>query len=430
MEFCFNSLNHFSEDNMHFSGRFVIPFILFILLDIYAFQSFRGSLKASNPELRQILFYGYWILSAIAYLIAITMIAGILTEKQHFLMVYGRTLLMMLFAVKLLSIPFLLIDDIRRGILAVVHFFFPDKSYDASRSRFLSTISLAMGAIPFALLTYGTLRNPYRYKVRRRKVYIEGLHPDLEGFKIVQFSDVHSGSFVFKEPILHGIDLINKENGDLVVFTGDIVNTLAEEMDSLYEIFGRVGMPGKTVYSILGNHDYGNYHEWNSEAEEQKNFEEVKNIHHKLGWDLLLNEHRILTHQSAKIGLVGVENFSALPQFPKHGDLKKAVEGMPSVDVRILLSHDPSHWDYEINKEFKDIDLTLSGHTHGFQFGVEIPGWFKWSPSQFVYKQWAGLYQKGRQYLYVNRGFGFLGYAGRVGILPEITTLTLTGRKD
>ncbi|HQP75983.1 MAG TPA: metallophosphoesterase [Saprospiraceae bacterium] len=415
---------------MHISGRFIIPFILFVLIDIYAFQAFRGSLRSLNPDFRRFLYYGYWILSAIAYLAATAMITGILTERQHFLMVYGRTLLMILFTVKALSIPFLLIDDIRRGTLAVIHYFSPANSYDPSRSRFLSTLSLAMGAIPFALLSYGAVRNPYRYKVRRHKVFIEDLHPDLEGFKIVQFSDVHSGSFVFKEPIAHGIDLINKENGDLIVFTGDIVNTLAEEMDGMYEIFSRVGGPGNTVYSILGNHDYGNYHQWNSKAEEQKNFEEVKNIHHKLGWDLLLNEHRVLTHKAARIGLVGVENFSALPQFPKHGDLKRAVDGMPGVDVRILLSHDPSHWDFEVIKEHKDIDLTLSGHTHGFQFGVEIPGWFRWSPSRFVYKQWAGLYQKGRQYLYVNRGFGFLGYAGRVGILPEITTLVLTGKKE
>ena len=416
---------------MSINFRFIIPFIVFILLDVYAFQTFRVVTKPYSPQWRQFLFISYWALSAIAYLIGIGMITNLISEKQHLITVYGRTLIMILFVTKLMSIPFLLIDDIRRLLLAVLNFFMVEKNFDTGRSRFLTTVGLAMGAAPFALLTYGALRNPYRYRLRRSKVYIEGLPEGLEGFKIVQISDIHSGSFVFKEPLLNGVKMINEEKADLVVFTGDIVNYKADEMDGLYEYFNQI-KPGSAgpVYSILGNHDYGNYYRWKSKKEQDDNFQAVKDIHKKLNWSLLLNEHRIVEHDGAKIGLIGVENFSALPQFPKYGDLKKSVEGMPTTDIRILLSHDPTHWDFEVNKEFQDIQLMLAGHTHGFQFGVEIPGWFKWSPSQMVFKQWAGLYQKGKQYLYVNRGFGFLGYAGRVGILPEITSLTLTGKAE
>jgi predicted MPP superfamily phosphohydrolase len=416
---------------MSINFRFIIPFLVFILLDVYAFQTFRVVTKPYSPQWRQILFITYWSLSAIAYVIGIGMITNLISEKQHLITVYGRTLIMILFVTKLMSIPFLLIDDIRRLLLAVLNFFMVEKNFDTGRSRFLTTVGLAMGAAPFALLTYGALRNPYRYRLRRSKVYIEGLPEGLEGFKIVQISDIHSGSFVFKEPLLNGVEMINEEKADLVVFTGDIVNYKADEMDGLYEYFNQI-KPGSAgpVYSILGNHDYGNYYRWKSKKEQDDNFQAVKDIHKKLNWSLLLNEHRIVEHDGAKIGLIGVENFSALPQFPKYGDLKKSVEGMPTTDIRILLSHDPTHWDFEVNKEFQDIQLMLAGHTHGFQFGVEIPGWFKWSPSQMVFKQWAGLYQKGKQYLYVNRGFGFLGYAGRVGILPEITSLTLTGKAE
>ena len=416
---------------MSINFRFIIPFLVFILLDVYAFQTFRVVTKPYSPQWRQFLFITYWSLSAIAYVIGIGMITNLISEKQHLITVYGRTLIMILFVTKLMSIPFLLIDDIRRLLLAVLNFFMVEKNFDTGRSRFLTTVGLAMGAAPFALLTYGALRNPYRYRLRRSKVYIEGLPEGLEGFKIVQISDIHSGSFVFKEPLLNGVEMINGEKADLVVFTGDIVNYKADEMDGLYEYFNQIKAGSVApVYSILGNHDYGNYYRWKSKKEQDDNFQAVKDIHKKLNWSLLLNEHRVVEHNGATIGIIGVENFSALPQFPKYGDLKKSVEGMPATDIRILLSHDPTHWDFEVNKEFQDIQLMLAGHTHGFQFGVEIPGWFKWSPSQMVFKQWAGLYQKGKQYLYVNRGFGFLGYAGRVGILPEITSLTLTGKAE
>lgn len=410
--------------------KIILAFLIFVLLDFYAFQSFKGIGRSMSPEVRRIIFGGYWAFSVIAYPLAIAMMFNLITESNQFLTVYGRTFLMILFIGKLLALPLLLIDDIRRGILTIINYFYVEQNFSQSRSQFLSGMSVLIGAAPIALLTYGVVRNPYRYKVRRHDVFIENLHPGLEGYKIVQISDIHSGSFVFRDPIKNGIEIINKEAANLVVFTGDIVNYKADEMDSLKDIFSGIRSgSGQPVYSVLGNHDYGTYYKWSSREELNENFERTLAIHKDMGWRLMMNEHEVISHNGAKLGVIGIENFSALPQFPKHGDLKKAVEGMEEVDAQILLSHDPTHWDYEVNKEFKKIDLTLSGHTHGFQFGFEIPGWMRWSPSQMVYKQWAGMYQKDKQYLYVNRGFGFLGYAGRVGILPEITVLTLTAKK-
>jgi predicted MPP superfamily phosphohydrolase len=223
---------------------------------------------------------------------------------------------------------------------------------------------------------------------------------------------------------MRSVEMINELKPDIVFFTGDLVNSKAEEMDDYIDIFDKIEAP-HGVYSILGNHDYGDYHRWPNEEEKQANFENLKDQHKKLGWKLLLNEHVQVNIGDSTLGVIGVENYSASNRFHKYGDMAKSVDGMSPSDVKILLSHDPSHWTDQIITNYSDVDLTLSGHTHGFQFGVEIPGYIKWSPAQYMYKQWAGLYQKGRQYLYVNRGLGFLGYPGRVGILPEITFLTL-----
>jgi len=218
--------------------------------------------------------------------------------------------------------------------------------------------------------------------------------------------------------------MVNKCKPDLVLFTGDLVNSRSEEINDYFDIFNKVEARFG-VYSVLGNHDYGDYTQWPSDEAKKANFHDMIQAHKTLGWDLLMNENRLLKVGDANLSLIGVENYSALRQFPKYGDLKKAYSGTDGADLKILMSHDPSHWDLEINTKYKDIALTLAGHTHGFQFGIEIPGWIKWSPSQYMYKEWAGLYKEANQYLYVNRGLGFLGYPGRVGILPEITELTL-----
>jgi predicted MPP superfamily phosphohydrolase len=243
------------------------------------------------------------------------------------------------------------------------------------------------------------------------------------GLKIVQLSDIHTGSFVSSEPLEKALRMIQEQNADVIFFTGDLVNNITEEAIPYTEIFKQVKAP-LGVYSTLGNHDYGDYVQWPSVEAKQKNFEDIKNLHAEFGWKLLMNEHIILKKGDAEIAVLGVENWGAAMRFPKYGDLKKAHAGTENFPVKLLLSHDPSHWDAQVRKQYPDIDLTFSGHTHGMQFGIEIPG-FRWSPSKYIYKQWADLYQEGKQFLYVNRGLGFLGYPGRVGILPEITVVEL-----
>ncbi|MCB0641956.1 MAG: metallophosphoesterase, partial [Phaeodactylibacter sp.] len=262
-------------------------------------------------------------------------------------------------------------------------------------------------------------------KVHRTNVAIRNLPAELSGLRIVQISDIHSGSFTFKEPVRHAIELINKEQADLVFFTGDLVNNTADETEPYLDVFDKI-QSRFGVFSVLGNHDYGDSVRWGSAAEKAANLNRLKDIHKGLGWDLLVNEHRLIPIRGAQVAVIGVENYSAKARFPKCGDLSKAYAGCAGLPLQLLLSHDPSHWEEQVLKDYPEIQLTFSGHTHGMQFGVEIPGWIKWSPIQYMYKQWAGLYRQGEQFLYVNRGLGFLGYPGRVGILPEITVLELT----
>ena len=254
---------------------------------------------------------------------------------------------------------------------------------------------------------------------------MKNLPSEFKGLRIIQISDIHSGSLDDPEAVSKGVDLIMREKPDLILFTGDLVNNQAEEVNPYLKIFGQLKAP-MGVYSVLGNHDYGDYVSWPSEVAKRENLDALKQHHVDLGWRLLLNEHVLLERNSQQIALIGIENWGARG-FAKYGDMKKAVAGLEHVNVpiKILLSHDPSHWEAEVRKEYRDIDLTLSGHTHGMQFGIDIPG-FKWSPVQYVYKQWAGLYQDENQSLYVNRGYGFIGYQGRVGILPEITLIELS----
>jgi predicted MPP superfamily phosphohydrolase len=246
---------------------------------------------------------------------------------------------------------------------------------------------------------------------------------DYKGLRIVQISDIHSGSFDNPSAVMEGIESIGPEKPDLILFTGDLVNIRSSEIMPYLNVFGNIKAP-LGVYSILGNHDYGDYLTWPSENEKHSDFMQLQAFHKAMGWQLLMNENRILSWNDKKIALIGVENWSAIARFPRHGDIKKAMTGLEDtvIPLKIMMSHDPSHWDAEIRPGYPDVFLTLSGHTHGMQFGVEIPG-FKWSPAQYMYKQWAGLYRENAQYLYVNRGFGFIGYEGRLGILPEIAVL-------
>ena len=300
----------------------------------------------------------------------------------------------------------------------------PDGSRFISRFTFVSQTALLIGGLLTSGLLYG-MTNRYRYKLRRVKVPLKNLPDEFKGLRIIQLSDIHSGSFDDPEAVAAGVEAIMREKPDLILFTGDLVNNRAEEMIPYLHVFNALKAP-LGVYSVFGNHDYGDYVSWPSEEAKRQNLEQLKHHHAELGWRLLLNEHVLLQRNNRQIALIGIENWGA-KGFSQYGDLKKAVAGLENSDVpvKILLSHDPSHWDAQVRKDYRDIDLTLSGHTHGMQFGIDIPG-LKWSPVQYFYKQWAGLYREENQYLYVNRGYGFIGYQGRLGILPEITLLELS----
>ncbi len=402
--------------------RLAIIITLFFLFDLYAFQAFRTIAHNWQPLLRQLTYGIYWS-------IPLVMVVWMLWSgpDQH-LSKHASTLLRTAFFIvyvsKLLVVGFLFIDDVRRGFNFIQHQFVGNSPLDPSRSRFLTQMGLMIGAVPFVSLLWGVVRNPYRYTLFKETVRIPNLPKALEGLRIVQISDIHTGSFLLKEPVRNSVDLINAQKPDLVFFTGDLVNSVAREAEPFLDVFDKI-QAKYGVYSVLGNHDYGDYAQWEQPADKEANFELLKSIHAQLGWDLLLNEHRLLEVNGEKLAVIGVENYSAHPRFPKYGDLAKAHAGTDSAALKLLLSHDPSHWLDQVSNSFKDIAITFSGHTHGMQFGVEIPGLIKWSPIKYVYKQWAGLYQQGHQYLYVNRGLGYLGYPGRVGILPEVTVLEL-----
>ncbi len=301
-------------------------------------------------------------------------------------------------------------------------------SFLPSRRKFISQIALGVAAVPFLSLIYGMTYGKYNFKVIRQQLFFDDLPADFDGFTITQISDIHSGSFDNPEKINYAIDLINQQNSDLFLFTGDIVNTHAKEMFPWIDTFNKIKQHPFGKFSVLGNHDYGEYVDWNNPLDKHKNFEDVKNLHQQIGFDLLLNANKIIKKGDSQLVIVGVENWGH--NFKQAGDLNKASENLTQNDFKILMSHDPSHWEYEVKDHPKHFQLTLSGHTHGMQFGIEIPGVFKWSPVQYVYKQWAGLYENLGRNIYVNRGFGFHAYPGRVGIMPEITVIELKKGKN
>ena len=325
---------------------------------------------------------------------------------------------------------FFLVDDLRRGAfwtmgqaasMAGAKFMNTEKGIP--RSTFLSWLGVGLSSTLFFSLLYG-FGNKYNYKLIKKKLALKGLPLAFKGFKIIHISDIHSGSLKDKAAVLKGIELIEKQNADIVLFTGDLVNDRASEMHDWMDVFGKINAP-HGVYSTLGNHDYGDYVKWDTVEEKKQNLEALKQVHHDLGWRLLMNENISIEKNGEKIKIVGIENWGAKARFPKYGKMDLAMQGVSKEEVAILLSHDPSHWEAEVIPKYSSVQLTLSGHTHGMQFGLENP-YFKWSPVQWVYKQWAGIYDNKDQQLYVNRGFGFLGYPGRVGILPEITLIELT----
>ena len=316
----------------------------------------------------------------------------------------------------------LLLEDITRLIKAIFR-----KPTNApripSRRKFVSTLGWGLAAIPFASILYSIFKGKYNYKVWKYTLYFDNLPKAFDGYRITQISDIHCGSFDNYEKIRYGVDLINSQKSDVILFTGDLVNNLANEVHNWKSLFATLQAPDG-VFSIMGNHDYGDYSSWETPEAKQQNLEHLFQLQKQMGWQLLLNEHCYLERNGEKIALIGVENWGH-GRFSKYGDLNKAMEGVNTEDFKILMSHDPTHWQEVVLPENKDIQLTLSGHTHGMQCGIEIPGWLKWSPSQYIYKDWGGIYEEGGKYLNVNRGFGYHAFPGRLGVWPEITVIEL-----
>lgn len=401
--------------------RWLVFAALYMGLAWYCFQAFKTSFR--NP-----LFAQMYMASAILvlgfFVFQFTLVSSEFRDMNIFKS-YAMGFVGSWFLFSLGVVFFLLFEDVFRLLwAAIMKLINPEQTAALpSRRKFISALALGLAALPFGALLYGMFQGKYRYKVLKYELSFEDLPEAFDGYKITQISDIHSGSFDNATKIQYGIDLINQQASDAIFFTGDMVNNKASEMEPWKEMFGSLqAADGK--FSVLGNHDYGDYVAWNSEAEKEANLNRLKSIQKEMGFDLILNEHRYLEKDGQRLALVGVENWGQ-GGFKKAGDLNKAISGVGSEDFKILLSHDPSHWEFQVKDHPQHFHLTLSGHTHGMQFGIEIPGWIKWSPVKWRYTYWAGIYESMGQYINVNRGFGFLGYPGRVGIWPEITVITL-----
>ncbi|NOQ72370.1 MAG: metallophosphoesterase [Crocinitomix sp.] len=395
----------------------ILPFIilgLIALLEVYAYFGFKSTVQAYPDGLTNAVYGVYFFFMAVSVISLVVIFAGGNKLSKSFRNFLFAGVFINLFSLLFFDL-FVLLDDVRRLGYAIF------QSTDLTRSSLLISIGLVVAAIPNVLFLLGMFIGPYRYRVKETTIQLPNLPLAFEGLKIVQISDIHSGSFYNKKAVNKGVDLVLDQKPDVVFFTGDLVNDDATEMDPYKAIFSRIQAP-LGVFSILGNHDYGDYVQWPNEAAKAENLDALKAVHGELGWRLLLNEHLYLEKNNERIGLIGVENWGV--GFHKVGDLPKAHEGCQA-PVKLLLSHDPTHWDEEVTKAYQDIDVTFSGHTHGAQMGFEI-GKYKWSPITLRYKKWAGLYQLKDQYMYINRGFGFLGYPGRLGIWPEVSVIKLT----
>jgi predicted MPP superfamily phosphohydrolase len=425
-------------------GRLPILIGLSIFLLVFDYYCYKAILavfpkwKSQTKKLFKLLWWGYTMGLVIGVFAAIYLNL-FLTLRSIILVAFFLTVVC-----KLIMLPFLLIDDLRRGAIKLSRIsrkkpIEPAVSADSvtqavpaavsqssdpiSRSAFLVKAGLITAAVPLSSLTWGIVSGAYDYQIKRRTLVLPNLPKSFDGMTLAQLSDIHSGSFYNKKAVLGGVEMLMAERPDIVFFTGDLVNNLATELYDYQDIFTKVKAP-LGVYSVLGNHDYGEYH-FGHEASAAKtaNLNNVIKSHKLMGWDLLMNENRRIKVNGEELGVIGIENWG-MGRFPKYGRMDLAVQNTDDLPVKLLLSHDPSHWQGEVLKKYKDIDAMFSGHTHGMQFGVKTEH-FQWSPVQYIYKEWAGLYQQDHQQLYVNVGYGFLGYPGRVGILPEITIFEL-----
>ena len=413
---------------MRNSNISLILIVLMLAMDVYVFFAIRSLFNIH--KYRQIFTYSYWVISVLSILFILLIPNLEFSEDQKALKNALFVFVFSLFFAKLLAALFFIIDDVRRALQWLIQKVFIKKAIAGdglsadngiSRSVFLTWLGVGIGSTVFSTFIYG-LSNKYNYKIHKHLLKFKNLPASFDGLKVVQLSDIHSGSFADTAAVHKGIKRVMDLKPDVILFTGDLVNNTSDEIKPYIDIFSELKAP-LGVYSTLGNHDYGDYHKWKHPQEKEINLQALKNHHAAMGWQLLNDQNVQLSKNNEQISIIGVQNISGRGRFQSYGSLPKAMQGV-ATDFNILLSHDPSHWDKEVNVSYPQIQLTVSGHTHGMQYGLEIPG-FKWSPIQYIYKQWAGLYQKKEQYLYVNRGFGFLGYPGRVGILPEITLFEL-----
>jgi len=405
--------------------RWIVPILILIVLQWYSFQAVK-TLTSQK-----------WIW--VCYFAAVVLIIGNLVVHTLVLersvvieprLMYAIGFFISLFVFQMIITLILLSEDVFRIPQTIYAYFskFPGQTeFAPARRAFVSKLAIGIASIPLVSLLYGMYHGKYNYKVLKYTLTFDDLPEAFDGFTLTQISDLHSGSFDNVEKVNYGIDLVNQQNSDVIFFTGDLVNNKTAEVLPWMEHFSKLSAP-YGVYSVLGNHDYGDYTQWNTNDEKSNNFRTLCDVQKEMGWDLLLNESRFIEKSGERIALVGVENWG-MGGFKRAGDLNKSLAQVSDSDFKILLSHDPSHWEAEVLPHPYKIHLTLSGHTHGMQFGIDIPGWFKWSPVQWRYKQWAGLYEQNQQHINVNRGFGFLAYPGRVGMWPEISVITLKRAK-
>lgn len=404
--------------------------VLLVLIDIYIYTSIHRTTRSFRPVFRNLIRGGIVVLT----LMAIAAVIWYNFTEPYYKAISIRQwiiiIVMIIYGSKLLTIFVIFVDDVQINTRRLIRYLRKKSGRSISgkpitRSEFMDKVAIAAGFVPLASMVTGILSGATDYRVIRTTIYLPRLPASFDGIRVAQFSDIHAGTFFNKAGVKGGVEMLMREKADVVFFTGDLVNYQTDEVDEYISIFDKVEAP-LGVFASTGNHDYGNYRKWPSREAKQRNFLELLAAHRLMGYDLLMNENRILETGGEKIAIIGVENWGMGPshRFPKYGKLAKACTGTEELPVRLLLSHDPSHWDAQIRPEFPGIDVTFSGHTHGFQMGIEL-GDFRWSPSQYVYKQWAGLYREGDQYLYVNRGYGCIGYPGRIGMPPEITVVEL-----
>jgi len=397
--------------------NFLFITAIFFVLEAYIYQAIRT--LTDNSWIR----LGYCVISLAIYGVFIYEMTHFQRSDRNPFRIHLMISLFVIFILpKIFVVLFLLIEDIYRTGSYLVGLTGSSENFFPERRKFLSIMGLGLGGVLSALFIDGITFGKYRHTVRRVRINFSNLPKSFKGYKIIQISDVHSGSFSDPAKLQHAIDLINEQNPDLVLFTGDMVNNVADEFKPFIPLFSKIkAKDGK--FAVLGNHDYGDYVTWTSLDAKKKNLDTLIEYERQAGFDMLRNENRIIEKNGEKLYILGVENWGLKP-FPQFGKIDDALKGVPESAPKILMSHDPTHFDYVVKKHPANIHLTLSGHTHGMQFGLDLKN-IKWSPVQYRYPKWADLYESEGKMLYVNRGFGVLGYPGRVGVLPEITLFEL-----